>query len=218
LIIDEINRGNVSRVFGELITLVEASKRKGMPEALEVVLPYSKKPFSVPKNVYLIGTMNTADRSLTGLDIALRRRFSFVEVPPQPELLDEIVVEDIGIGDLLRVINARIEVLLDRDHRIGHTYFMPLKGDASLPLLATIFRRQILPLLEEYFFEDWSRIRLFLNDHRKKDGQTCFIKPAGLSVEALFGQGDDLPLQNDRWTVNDEAFKFADSYRGIIHA
>jgi 5-methylcytosine-specific restriction protein B len=218
LIIDEINRGNVSRVFGELITLVEASKRKGMPEALEVVLPYSKKPFSVPKNVYLIGTMNTADRSLTGLDIALRRRFSFVEVPPQPELLDEIVVEDIGIGDLLRVINARIEVLLDRDHRIGHTYFMPLKGDASLPLLATIFRRQILPLLEEYFFEDWSRIRLVLNDHRKKDGQTCFIKPAGLSVEALFGQGDDLPLQNDRWTVNDEAFKFADSYRGIIHA
>lgn len=218
LIIDEINRGNVSRVFGELITLVEESKRKGMPEALEVVLPYSKTPFSVPKNVYIIGTMNTADRSLTGLDIALRRRFSFVEVSPQPELLDDIVVEDIGMGDLLRAMNARIQVLLDRDHCIGHSYFLPLKGDASLPLLSSIFRRQILPLLEEYFFEDWSRIRLVLNDHRKKNTQTCFIKSAELSLQQLFGAGEDLPIQGDRWSVNDEAFKFADSYRGIISA
>jgi 5-methylcytosine-specific restriction protein B len=162
--------------------------------------------------------MNTADRSLTGLDIALRRRFSFVEVLPQPDLLDEIFVEDICIGDLLRAINDRIQVLLDRDHCIGHSYFLPLKADASLPLLASIFRRQILPLMEEYFFEDWSRIRLVLNDHRKKNVQTCFVTPALLSLEVLFGPGEDLPLQNDRWTVNDEAFKFADSYRGIIKA
>jgi 5-methylcytosine-specific restriction enzyme B len=216
LIIDEINRGNISRVFGELITLVEESKRRGMPEALEVTLPYSKKNFSVPRNVYLIGTMNTADRSLTGLDIALRRRFSFVEVAPEPELLDDVVVDDIGIGDLLRAMNARIQVLLDRDHLIGHSYFLPLKADASLPVLASIFRRQVLPLLQEYFFEDWSRIRLVLNDHRKKSVQNCFIRPVGVSLEELFGPGEAASLQNDRWTLNDEAFKFADSYRGII--
>jgi 5-methylcytosine-specific restriction protein B len=216
LIIDEINRGNVSRIFGELITLLEASKRKGMPEALEAVLPYSKTPFGVPDNVYLIGTMNTADRSLTGLDIALRRRFSFVEMAPQPELLDEIVVEDIGVGDLLRAINARIEALLDRDHRIGHSYFLPLKADPSLPTLAAIFRRNVLPLLEEYFFEDWSRIRLVLNDHRKTDKQTRFINESAVSLDDLFGPSDELPVQRHRWTLNEEAFKFAESYRRII--
>jgi len=218
LIIDEINRGNVSRVFGELITLVESSKRKGMPEALELVLPYSKKRFSVPRNVYLIGTMNTADRSLTGLDIALRRRFSFIEVPPRPELLDDVVVDDIFIGELLRTLNERIEALLDRDHCIGHSYFLPLKEEASLDRLASIFRRQVLPLLEEYFFEDWSRIQLVLNDHRKPDPRTRFIRPATASLEALFGPIDDLPVQRERWMVNEEAFKFAGSYRGILEA
>lgn len=128
LIIDEINRGNVSRIFGELITLIEESKREGADEALSVKLPYSKKPFSVPKNVYLIGTMNTADRSLAGLDIALRRRFVFREMPPRPELLDDVEVEGLNIGQLLRVMNQRIEVLLDRDHCLGHAYFMSLKG------------------------------------------------------------------------------------------
>lgn len=218
LIIDEINRGNVSRVFGELITLVEDSKRKGSPEALEVLLPYSKTAFSVPKNVYLIGTMNTADRSLTGLDIALRRRFAFVEVGPRPELLDDIVVEEIGIGDLLRAINQRIEVLLDRDHCIGHSYFLPLRADASLPALAAIFHRQILPLLQEYFFEDFGRIRLVLNDHRKKDPQHRFLRPAGLSIEELFGDAAGLPVLEDRWAINEEAFKFAASYAGTIDA
>ncbi|HEY8357123.1 MAG TPA: AAA family ATPase [Ramlibacter sp.] len=219
LIIDEINRGNVSRIFGELITLLEDSKRKGRPEALEVRLPYSKKKFSVPQNVYLIGTMNTADRSLTGLDIALRRRFSFVEVGPQPELLDGVVVEeDIGVGDLLRAINARIEVLLDRDHRIGHSYFLPLKSDSSLPLLASIFQRQILPLLQEYFFDDWGRIRLVLNDHRKKNARHRFLKPSGGSIEELFGAAEDLPVQDGRWRLNEDAFKFAASYLGTIKA
>jgi len=167
LIIDEINRGNVSRIFGELITLIEESKREGADEALSVKLPYSKKPFSVPKNVYLIGTMNTADRSLAGLDIALRRRFVFREMPPQPELLDGVMVEGVNIRRLLEVMNERIEALLDRDHCLGHAYFMPLKTDRSLARLELIFRNQILPLLQEYFFEDWQRIAWVLNDHRK---------------------------------------------------
>lgn len=215
LIIDEINRGNVSRIFGELITLLEESKRKGQPEALEVVLPYSKERFSIPKNVYLIGTMNTTDRSLTGLDIALRRRFSFVELPPLPELLDDVVIEDIGIGDLLRAINERVEVLLDRDHCIGHAYFLPLKTNRSLDLLASIFRRQILPLLQEYFFEDWSRIRLVLNDHRKADSNHRFVVEQMRTVDAIFGTGADVPAVNKRWVLNEGAFKFAASYAGI---
>ena len=127
LIIDEINRGNISRIFGELITLIEDSKREGADEALSVTLPYSKKEFFVPKNVYIIGTMNSSDRSLTGLDIALRRRFTFIEMPPKPELLNNIEVEGLNIGDLLEVMNQRIEVLLDRDHCLGHANFMSFK-------------------------------------------------------------------------------------------
>ncbi|MCC0297081.1 McrB family protein, partial [Pseudomonas aeruginosa] len=131
LIIDEINRGNVSRIFGELITLIEQSKRAGAEEALSVVLPYSKQRFSVPQNVYLIGTMNTADRSLAGLDIALRRRFEFREMPPRPELLDDVRIGGLNVGQLLRTMNQRIEVLLDRDHCLGHAYFIPLKTEPT---------------------------------------------------------------------------------------
>src|SRR5690606_7640563 len=153
--------------FGELITLIERSKRAGADEALSVVLPYSKERFSVPDNVYLIGTMNTADRSLAGLDIALRRRFVFREMPPKPELLDSVEVQGLNIGQLLRVMNQRIEVLFDREHCLGHAYFMPLKEDASLARLEGILRNEILPLLQEYFFDDWQRIQWVLNDHRK---------------------------------------------------
>jgi 5-methylcytosine-specific restriction protein B len=216
LIIDEINRGNVSRIFGELITLLEESKRKGEPESLEVVLPYSKLPFSIPKNVYLVGTMNTADRSLTGIDIALRRRFSFVELAPQPDALDDIVIEGIGAGDLLRAMNARIEALLDRDHCIGHTYFLSLKSKQTLEELAAIFRRQILPLLQEYFFEDWSRIRLVLNDHRKSNPQHCFLKRPEHSLETLLGSDEHLPGEDKRWLLNESALNFAASYLGTI--
>jgi 5-methylcytosine-specific restriction protein B len=216
LIIDEINRGSVSRIFGELITLIETTKRKGNVEALEVILPYSKKPFSVPSNVYLIGTMNTADRSLSGLDIALRRRFTFVELPPRPDLLDGIVIENIRIGDLLRSMNERIEVLLDRDHRLGHAYFLPLKDQSSLIELAAIFRQQVIPLLQEYFFEDWERIRWVLNDHRKSDSSHRFISRPTNNLSELFGSEAESQLQENRWLINDAAFDLAGSYLDVI--
>ncbi|MBF7731396.1 AAA family ATPase [Pseudomonas sp. N040] len=219
LIIDEINRGSVSRIFGELITLIEPSKRAGQLEALEVMLPYSKKPFSVPANLYLLGTMNTADRSLAGLDIALRRRFTFVEMPPRPDLLDEIVIEGVNIGQLLGVMNQRIEVLLDRDHCLGHAYFIPLKTDPSLELLGAIFRNQIMPLLQEYFFEDWERIAWVLNDQRAKDNASVpFLRrpESEQNVAALFGNEVAGKLNDQRWALNDAAFVSIDSYRNIL--
>jgi len=215
LIIDEINRGNVSRIFGELITLIEPSKREGADEALSLKLPYSKKPFSVPKNVYLIGTMNTADRSLAGLDIALRRRFVFREMPPRPELLDDVQVAGLNIGQLLRVMNQRIEVLLDRDHCLGHAYFVPLKEEATIERLEVIFRNQILPLLQEYFFEDWQRIQWVLNDHRKA-ALDQFVQQRDSSVEALFGQEIGQGLERNTWSLNDEAFERLEAYLGIV--
>lgn len=215
LIIDEINRGNVSRIFGELITLIETSKREGAKEALSVDLPYSKKPFSVPSNVYIIGTMNTADRSLAGLDIALRRRFVFREMPPKPELLDDVVVDGVEIGQLLLIMNQRIEALLDRDHCLGHAYFMPLRYDARLERLALIFRNQILPLLQEYFFEDWQRIQWVMNDHRKP-AQDRFVYEQTNALHALFGDGVNIGAGSKTWRVNEEAFERIEAYAGII--
>lgn len=217
LIIDEINRGNVSRIFGELITLIETSKRAGASEAISTTLPYSKRPFSVPDNLYLIGTMNTADRSLAGLDIALRRRFVFEEMPPRPELLEDVVIESEGnyvnVGELLNVLNQRIEVLLDRNHCLGHAYFMPLRESAkpTLHQLGSIFKNQILPLLQEYFFEDWQRIAWVLNDHRKSDKQSMFLLEPPFNIEELLG---NVPVgkQRQRWTFNPEAFSNIASY------
>lgn len=209
LIIDEINRGNVSRIFGELITLIEPSKRAGANEALCTTLPYSKRPFSVPDNLYLIGTMNTADRSLAGLDIALRRRFEFEEMPPRPDLLEGVVIEEgehsVNVGELLNVLNQRIEVLLDRDHCLGHAYFMQLNDDPTLGRLNSIFQNQVLPLLQEYFFEDWQRIAWVLNDHRKNKPETMFLQAPKLDIRALLG---DVPVgkQRQRWTLNPAAF------------
>ncbi|WP_052319389.1 AAA family ATPase [Burkholderia sp. A9] len=212
LVIDEINRGNVSRIFGELITLIEPSKRLGSHDALEVVLPYSKEPFGVPENLHIIGTMNTADRSLSGLDIALRRRFSFVEMAPQPELLDGVEVSGIDIGKLLRAINRRIEVLLDREHCIGHAYFMPLVDAPDLDRLANIFQRMVLPLLQEYFFEDWKHIQWVLNDHRKDAGADRFIREVLVDTVELFGHVEGLEPRLSRFEINHAAFGRASSY------
>jgi len=155
LIIDEINRGNISKIFGELITLIEDSKRAGNKEQLTLTLPSSNKPFSVPKNLYIIGTMNSSDRSLTSVDIALRRRFEFIEMQPQPKVLKDIDIKELGknaVSNILEVMNKRIKVLLDRDHCIGHAYFTPLIEDPSLENLMHIFEKRIIPLLQEYFF------------------------------------------------------------------
>jgi 5-methylcytosine-specific restriction protein B len=216
LIIDEINRGNVSRIFGELITLIEPSKRQGNDEALEVVLPYSKERFGVPKNVYLIGTMNTADRSLAGLDIALRRRFTFKEILPDYSLFDGVDVDGVLIGELLRTMNDRIEALLDRDHCIGHAYFLPLKKERTVSHLASIFRKNIVPLLQEYFFEDWERIRWILTDHRK-EAEHQFISLGLSSTPELFGNNiEGLGGVKPQWQLRIESFNTIESYRGII--
>lgn len=214
LIIDEINRGNVSRIFGELITLIETSKRKGEDEELITKLPYSKETFSVPNNVYIIGTMNTADRSLSGLDIALRRRFVFRETPPQPKLLEDINIEGINIGEMLSVINNRIEILLNADHCLGHAYFIPLKKTPTLAHLCSIFKDQIIPLLQEYFFEDWQKIRWILNDHRKNN-ELSFISPAQWD-QSLFGSEVTEPLKGNIYKINDANFLKIESYLGII--
>lgn len=164
LIIDEINRGNMSRIFGELITLLETSKRARGAEAAEtaetaeVQLPYSNERFSVPDNLYVIGTMNTADRSLALVDTALRRRFDFIEMMPDLDALKHKVVEGVDIARMLGAINLRIEHLYDREHTIGHSFFIGLGAGAGIGDLARIFRNNVLPLLEEYFYEDWEKI------------------------------------------------------------
>ncbi|WP_232786006.1 McrB family protein [Shewanella algae] len=215
LIIDEINRGNISRIFGELITLIEPSKRAGAAEALEVTLPYSKKLFKVPGNLYLIGTMNTADRSLAGLDIALRRRFTFKEMPPKPELFNALVIEGIHIKALLEVMNQRIAVLLDRDHCIGHAYFTPLFETPTLQKLADIFKQNIIPLLQEYFFEDWERIRWVLSDQSKAKDD-AFIVEDSTNLTELFPDVSNRLRQSQRWRVNDAAFGCRGAYLGIL--
>ncbi|WP_312105761.1 AAA family ATPase [Acinetobacter venetianus] len=213
LIIDEINRGNISRIFGELITLIEDSKRQGAEEALSVTLPYSKEEFSIPHNLYLIGTMNSSDRSLTGLDIALRRRFTFIEMPPQPNLLRDVSVEGVDIERLLTVINQRIEILIDRDHCIGHANFMVLKEKPTLENLAHIFKQKIIPQLQEYFFDDWAKINLVLNGNG-------MLKPKPAEKSAIFPNVDseDLGYFEDKktWELIAISFKSIESFAKII--
>ena len=159
LIIDEINRGNVSQIFGELITLIEEDKRVGNAEELQLTLPYSKTRFGVPANLYIIGTMNTADRSVEALDTALRRRFNFEEMLPNHEILDGKEIGGIALDQLLSVLNKRIEILLDRDHTIGHSYLINVQSEEDLKYA---FKNNIIPLLQEYFYGDYEKTGLVL--------------------------------------------------------
>ena len=245
MVIDEINRGNISKIFGEMITLIEADKRDrldGRPPQAEVTLAYSGEKFSVPANVDIIGTMNTADRSLALLDTALRRRFDFVPLMPdtraesspgEPDsapLAGLVVKTEAGVIDvrlMLERINDRIEALYDRDHCIGHAYFTGLvkvQNDADrFQALASIFRHRVLPLLEEYFFEDWRKIRLVLADNQKGDPKVQFIRETAdhaQDLTALFGgdHGLDSYATRQRYSLQDSALTQPLAYIGIYQS
>ena len=212
-IIDEINRGNISKIFGELITLIEPSKRLGQSEELQARLPYSHEIFGIPDNVYLLGTMNTADRSIALLDTALRRRFSFVEMMPDSGVLDGIEVEGISISGLLTTLNRRIEVLFDREHTLGHAFFTPLRQSSSIQTLGEIFRNKVVPLLQEYFYDDYEKICLVLGD-RKRPEQQQFFKVESVDLQSLFGVEPEFEV-NPTYRINPDAFFDAEVYRNL---
>lgn len=214
-IIDEINRGNISKIFGELITLIEDSKRVGKEEGMKTLLPYSMKPFGVPENVYIIGTMNTADRSIATIDTALRRRFEFKEMLPDPEVVAKISVGNLSIKEMLTRMNRRITVLYDREHTIGHAYFMPLAKDNSMEKLAEIFKNKVIPLLQEYFYEDYEKIRLVLADNQKKDERDQFIQRTPIKQNDLFGSADVGVDEGYTYEINEDAFMNLEAYLQI---
>ncbi len=207
-IIDEINRGSISKIFGELITLLEPSKRKGEPEELSVTLPYSGREFSVPTNVYVIGTMNTADRSIALMDTALRRRFDFEEVMPDSSLFSELDVEGVNVAEMLDIMNKRIELLYDREHTLGHAIFMDLKESATVKCLQRIFENKVMPLLQEYFYDDYSKIASVLGAASKD-----FIEVKG--SEKVFWSLDDNAYGSLRFYKLKSAPDGADAYRRI---
>lgn len=229
MVIDEINRGNISKIFGELITLVEVDKREGAKYSIFVTLPYSGEAFSVPSNVDVIGTMNTADRSLALVDTGLRRRFEFIESMPKPAVLAGTIVSsngmDIDMSEMLAMLNRRIEALYDRDHTIGHAYFTQLK---ELPVsdrfaaLKAIFKNRIIPLLEEYFFEDWQKIRLVLGDNQKSKKDHQFVHEISHEEDllAIFGREHELDQYaiRSRYQLNAQALDQPEAYVGIYAA
>lgn len=214
-IIDEINRGNISKIFGELITLIEPTKRIGQTEGQKVRLPYSQKLFGVPNNVYLIGTMNTADRSIATIDTALRRRFNFKEMLPDEEVLDGIYVEDVSIKDIFIKMNKRITVLFDREHTLGHAYFLPLKDAPTIETLANIFENSIIPLLQEYFYEDYEKIRMVLGDNQKDSEDKQFITIEENDYNDLFGYIDYDFDEMSTYKINSFALTNIEAYRSI---
>jgi 5-methylcytosine-specific restriction protein B len=201
LIIDEINRANIAKVFGELITLVEDDKRLGAPNHVRVTLPYSGEVFGVPPNLYIVATMNTADRSIALLDVALRRRFAFVEVMPDPSLLH--AAGGVDVAALLSRLNQRLSVLLDRNYQIGHSFFLDVH---SLPGLRFAWYYRIVPLLQEYFASDQERLRAVLGKDFVVD-----MKPA----TSLFDVGVDWM---DGGTSQIEINRFEDDNAGFIAA
>ena len=217
-IIDEINRGNISKIFGELITLIEPTKRSGKKECISTKLPYSKKEFTVPDNVYIIGTMNTADRSIALMDTALRRRFKFEEMLPDYHLLEDIFVEDKGtkvnIGAILKVINERIEYLYDREHTIGHAVFLELKENNNIDKLENIFKKSVIPLLQEYFYEDYEKIRIVLGDNAKDEDEQ-FISAVSIPEDVFEGNIVDIDIPEKKYIINYDNFKNIMAYKNI---
>ncbi|AZN43584.1 hypothetical protein EJC50_07590 [Paenibacillus albus] len=188
VVIDEINRGNISKIFGELITLLEADKRRNEDNEIMVMLPYSRDRFILPPNLYVVGTMNTADRSIALLDTALRRRFAFREMMPDPMLLVN-TLDELQLDVLLETMNRRIEVLYDREHTIGHAFFIGVK---SVEELVVVFQNKVIPLLQEYFYEDWEKIGLILGGIGKSELEPYIIYKRTNSISSLFKTSSSL--------------------------
>ncbi|SOB96563.1 AAA family ATPase [Pseudobutyrivibrio ruminis] len=225
-IIDEINRGNISKIFGELITLIEDTKRDGELEAASAILPYSGETFSVPNNVYILGTMNTADRSISLLDTALRRRFNFIEMMPNSNVLRDMGIETISINgvelnvaNMLDAINERIKFLFDREHTIGHAFFTGLASDSSIEKLASIFEKNDIPLLQEYFYEDYQKIQLVLGDNAKVDDNLKFVVDNRIKLKELFmGSVEDIVDEQEvKYEINYDAFLNVNAYKTIAN-
>ena len=158
--------------------------------------------------------MNTADRSIATIDTALRRRFHFKEMQPNPNVLDGINVEGVSIKEMLTRMNQKISVLFDREHTIGHAYFMPLKNDNSLNALAEIFENNIIPLLQEYFYDDYEKIRLVLGDNKKDESKQFILKKSTNYME-LFGDTDVDFEESFSYGINKGVFYKINAYKYI---